>query len=70
MMKRERFFECACAHDRNEYRCHIRAWTPEEASEHLRLALREDGVRDVGTLLVRDRRAAVVVRSDYAFDSA
>lgn len=66
MAKRERFFDCAFEHARNEYRFHIRAWTPDEAGEHLRAALREDGVREDGTLVVRDRRGSIVFRSAYA----
>jgi hypothetical protein len=67
---RESFFECVLAQDGNEYRFHVRAWTAEEAEQHIRASLRENGVREPGTLVVRNRRGAEVLRSGYAFDAA
>jgi hypothetical protein len=65
---RERFFECVFAPDRNEYRFHVRAWSAEQAEEHFRASLRENGVREPGTLLIRDRKGVEVLRSGYAFE--
>jgi hypothetical protein len=67
--RRERSFECVFAHDRNEYRFHVRAWNAQEAEEQLRASLHDNGVRDAGTLSILDRRGAELRRSDYAFDS-
>ena len=68
MAPRERFFVCVFEQDRNEYRFHVRAWTAEEAEAHLRASLREDGVRDPGSIVVRDERGAVLASSPYRFD--
>ena len=67
-MRRERFYECTFVQERNEYRFHVRAWSPEDAAEHLRAALRDDGVREAGTLLVRDRKGSVVAQREYELD--
>jgi hypothetical protein len=40
----DRFYECVFAADRNEYRFHLRAWTPEEAAYHFDAELRENGL--------------------------
>ena len=65
---REKFFECVFAPDRNEYRFHVRAWSAEQAEAHFRASLRENGVREPGTLLIRDRKGVEVLRSGYAFE--
>ena len=65
---REKFFECVFAPDRNEYRFHVRAWSAEQAEEHFRASLRDNGVRDPGTLLIRNRKGVEVLRSGYAFE--
>jgi hypothetical protein len=63
--KRERFFECVFAAERNEYRFHLRAWTPEEAAEHLRAELGANGLAVRGELRVVDRRGRVLVSLEY-----
>jgi len=65
---REKFFECVFAPDRNEYRFHVRAWSAEQAEEHFRASLRDNGVREPGTLLIRNRKGVEVLRSGYAFE--
>lgn len=65
---RERSFECVFAQDRNEYRFHMRAWNAKEAEEYLRASLRDNGVMEAGTLSIRDRKGAEVLRSEYAVD--
>lgn len=70
MRARESFWECVFNPDGNEYRFHVRAWSAEEAEEHLRASLRENGVREAGAILVRDRRGVDVRRSGYAFDAS
>ena len=65
---REDFFECVFAPDRNEYRFHVRAWSAEQAEVHFRASLRENGVREPGTLLIRNRKGVEVLRSGYAVD--
>jgi hypothetical protein len=67
---RESFFECIFNPDGNEYRFHVRAWNAKEAEEHIRASLRYNGVRDSGTLLVRDRKGAEILRTGYAYESA
>jgi len=69
MASRESFFECIFNPDGNEYRFHVRAWNAREAEEHIKASLRENGVRDSGTLLIRDRKGAEVLRSGYAFEA-
>jgi hypothetical protein len=70
MASRESFFECIFNPDRNEYRFHVRAWNAKEAEEHIRASLRDNGVRDSGTLLIRDRKGAELVRTGYAYEPA
>jgi len=65
---REKFFECVFAPDRNEYRFHVRAWSAEQAEAHFRASLRENGVREPGTLLIRNRKGVEVLRSGYVVD--
>jgi hypothetical protein len=65
---RENFYECVFAPERNEYRFLVRAWNAKEAEEHFRSSLRENGVREAGTLLIRDRKGVEVLRSGYAFE--
>jgi hypothetical protein len=62
---RENSFECVFAQDRNEYRFHVRAWNAQEAEAQFRASLLDNGVRDGGTLSIRDRRGAEVLRSDF-----
>jgi hypothetical protein len=60
---RESIFECVLAADRREYRLHVRAWSATEAEERFRASLGESGVRDVGSLRIRDiRRVHVLLR--------
>ena len=59
-IKRERFYECVFVADRNEYRFHLRAWTPEEAAEHLRTELDENGVSIPGEIRVMDRQKVLL----------
>lgn len=65
MARRERFFDCIFAQDRNEYRFHVRGWDPLEAETHLRQALWDNGVRPPGTILVRDSDGTVLRRVEY-----
>jgi hypothetical protein len=69
MATRENFFECIFNPDGNEYRFHVRAWNAQEAEEHIKVSLRDNGVRDSGTLLIRDLKGAEIRRSAYAFDA-
>jgi len=64
-MTRESFFECAFLQDGNEYRFHVRAWDPQEAEEHLRASLRDNGVRPPGTILIRDADGTVLHSVEY-----
>jgi len=48
----------------------VRAWNAKEAEEHIRASLRDNGVRDSGTLLIRDRKGAEILRSGYAYEPA
>jgi hypothetical protein len=64
-VKRERFFECLFVSDRNEYRFHFRAWSAEEAGQHLLDDLRDHGLTASGELRVLDPRGRVVLRSEY-----
>ncbi|HET8725424.1 MAG TPA: hypothetical protein VFM53_14600 [Anaeromyxobacteraceae bacterium] len=66
MRHRQRLFDCVFARDRNEYRFPVRAASAGEAGEHLRDSLAGNGVREAGTLLVRDRRGVVLLQADYA----
>lgn len=68
MRARERFFECIFSQDGNEYRFHVRAWSAEEAEAHIRTSLHDNGVREPGTLLVRDGKGAELLRSGYELD--
>ncbi len=68
MATRESFFECIFSPDGNEYRFHVRAWNAREAEEHIKASLRDNGVREAGTLLIRDRKGAELLRSGYAFE--
>jgi hypothetical protein len=70
MASRESFFECIFNPDGNEYRFHVRAWNAKEAEEHIRASLRDNGVRDSGTLLIRDRKGAELLRTGYAYEPA
>jgi hypothetical protein len=70
MAKRESFFECIFSPDGNEYRFHVRAWNAREAEEHIKASLRDNGVREAGTLLILDRKGAELLRSGYAFEGA
>ena len=65
---REKFFECVFAPDRNEYRFHVRALSAGQAEEQFRASLRDNGVREPGTLLIRDRKGVEVLRSGYVVD--
>jgi hypothetical protein len=66
MRTRERFFECIFTQDGNDYRFHVRAWSATEAEAHIRTSLHDNGVRDPGTLVVRDRKGSELLRSEYA----
>jgi len=66
MRTRERFFECVFAQDGNEYRFHVRAWSATEAEAHIRASLHDNGVRDAGILVVRDRKGSELLRTEYA----
>ena len=68
LVSRERFFECIFTHDRNEYRFHVRAWSAREAEEHIRNSLRGNGVKENGTLFIRDPNGVECLRSGYAFE--
>ncbi len=70
MATRESFFECIFNPDGNEYRFHVRAWNAHEAEETIKASLRDNGVHDSGSLLIRDRRGAELLRSTYAFEYA
>jgi hypothetical protein len=65
MDRREAFFECVYAADRNEYVFHLRAWSAEEAESHLRERLRGFGLVTSGTVLIRDPKGRVVLSSDF-----
>jgi hypothetical protein len=65
MAKREAFFRCVFASDRNEYQFHFRAWDEEDAEAHFREALRGNGVRSTGELVIADSTGKVVRRSTY-----
>ena len=65
MAKREQFFKCTLASDRNEYQFHCRAWTPDEAERHFRSMLESDGVRLPGTLSIRDLRGHLLRHGAY-----
>ncbi len=62
MAPRERFYECVLALDQNEYRFHVRAWTAEEACDHLGASLRENGLLDAGELVVLDGKGGELLR--------
>ena len=62
------FYECIFSPDGNEYRFHVRATDPRDAEAHIRTSLRDNGVREAGTLLIRDRKGAELIRSGYAFE--
>jgi hypothetical protein len=62
---REKFFECVFTHDRNEYRFHLRAWTPKEAEENFVALLREDGVRAPGVVHNRNNKGVEVLTDPY-----
>jgi hypothetical protein len=62
----ESSYECLFAHDRDEYRFHVRAWNAGEAEESFRISLRQNGVRGPGTLSIRDRNGVEVLRSSRA----
>jgi hypothetical protein len=66
---RESFFECIFNPDGNEYRFHVRAWNAREAEEHIRASLRDNGVREPGTLLIRNRKGSELLRSGYAYEA-
>lgn len=68
MRTREIFYECIFNPDGNEYRFHVRAGNARDAEAHIRTSLRDNGVRQPGTLLIRDRKGAELLRSGYAFD--
>ncbi len=68
MRSRESFYECIFSPDGNEYRFHVRAGNARSAEEHIRNALRDNGVREAGSLLIRDRKGAELLRSGYAFE--
>jgi hypothetical protein len=70
MATREAFFECIFSPDGNEYRFHVRAWNAKEAEETIKTSLRDNGVREAGTLLIRDRKGSELLRSGYAFEAA
>ena len=65
MARREVFFLCVFASDRNEYQFHFRAWDALEAELHLRDALRGNGVSSSGELVIRNPKGQVVRRSAY-----
>jgi len=65
MAKREQFFECVFVSDRNEYRFHFRAWTPEAAEFLFRDELRACGVSALGTLLVCDSKGQLMRSAEY-----
>jgi hypothetical protein len=65
MGTRERFFECIFTQDGNEYRFHVRAWSATEAEAHIRASLHDNGVREAGILVVRDRKGSELLRSPY-----
>ena len=62
------FYECIFSPDGNEYRFHVRATGPRDAEANIRTSLRDNGVREPGTLLIRDRKGAELIRSGYAFE--
>jgi hypothetical protein len=64
--RRETSFECVFAHDRNEYRFYVRAWTAKEAEENLVASLRENGVRESGVLHIRNKRGVDLLTAPYA----
>jgi len=66
MAKREQFFECIFLSDRNEYRFHFRAWSPEAAEFLFRDELRSCGVNAAGTLLVCDLKGQLMRSADYS----
>jgi len=68
MTPRERFFDCTLVSEEDEYRFTVRAWTANEAEDHLRHSLRESGVRKPGTLFVRDSRSATLRVSPYLIE--
>ena len=68
MASREQFFECIFSPDGNEYRFHVRAWNAQEAEEQIKNSLRDNGVRENGTLLIRDPKGTEILRSGYAFE--
>jgi hypothetical protein len=70
MRSRESFYECIFNPDGNEYRFHVRAGNARDAEKHIRNSLRGNGVRERGTLLIRDRKGAELLRSGYAFDAS
>jgi hypothetical protein len=70
MISRERFYECILTQDRNEYRFHVRAWNAREAEEEVCASLRENGVKEPGTLHVRNPKGVEEVTSSYAFGPA
>ena len=51
--------------ERNEYRFHFRAWTPEEAAQHLTDQLAENDVEVEGEIRVLDANGAVLLRRGY-----
>jgi len=65
LSKRESFFECVFVSDKNEYRFHFRAWTPEDAAKHFRDALRSNGVTSTGALLIRGPEGELLRRVPY-----
>ena len=65
MAKREAFFLCVFASDRNEYQFHFRAWDEEDAESHFREALRGNGVDSTGELVIADSTGKIVRRSFY-----
>jgi hypothetical protein len=70
MISRERFFECIFTQDKNEYRFHVRAWNAREAEEEMRASLRENGVREPGTLHVLNTKGVEEITSSYGLGPA
>ncbi|HEU4383988.1 MAG TPA: hypothetical protein VFR85_10880 [Anaeromyxobacteraceae bacterium] len=65
MGKRESFFSCVFASEKNEYQFHFRAGDAEDAEIHFRQALHGNGVGSRGELVIRNPRGEVVRRSLY-----
>lgn len=63
--RRETIFACALVTNAGERTVHVRAWNPRTAGEMLLEALLASGIRDRGTIVVRDAKGRDAWRAAY-----